>query len=153
MAEIAEEINISKILLLGRGETESGGAFKKSNLANAMEAFLGAYFLDSNIESLRNWFTPFLEKYAIELENNQNNYKDTKTRLQEYTQKHYKTVPRYKVLAEEGPSHEKFFKVSVILGNLSAVGSGNSKKKAEKEAAMKLWEKINSQSLQNNRKW
>lgn len=150
LAEIAEEIEISKILLLGKGETETGGAYKKSNLANAMEAFLGAFFLDSNLDTLRNWFTPYVEKYVIELENKQNNYKDSKTRLQEYAQKIYKTIPTYTILSEEGPAHEKFYRVMVNLGNLRTVGSGNSKKKAEKEAAKKLWDLINTRSLRKN---
>lgn len=148
LAKIALDIDLSLLLLMGKGETSTGGAKKLGNLANAMEAFLGAFYLDSNLESLRFWFTPFIQKYVIETESKDNQFKDTKTKLQEYSQKHFKTLPLYEIISEQGPDHSKSYEVSVKVGKISAIGTGDSKKKAEKEAARRLWEKLQTRIIQ-----
>ena len=143
LTEIAKELQISHLLLMGKGERETGGSNKSGNLSNAFEAFLGAFYLDCGFENLRIWFTPILRKYINETDRNQYN-KDSKTRLQEYSQKIFKILPIYTLISEEGLDHDKIFTISVSIKNKKAIGVGNSKRNAEKQAAEKLWKKLNS---------
>lgn len=142
MSEIASLLNLSEILILGKGERETGGAFKKSNLANLLEALLGAIYLDMGLEISRNWFTPYLQMYVKDTKRTSETW-DFKTRLQEFAQKNYKVLPVYKILSETGADHDKIFTIEVRLPNSNAIGKGNSKQRAEKEAARILWEQLN----------
>lgn len=142
LSQIATSLQLSDILILGKGERETGGAFKKSNLANLLEALLGAIYLDMGLEISRNWFTPYLQKYVTDTRRTSESW-DFKTRLQEFAQKNYKVLPVYKILSETGADHDKIFTIEVRLPNSNAIGKGNSKQRAEKEAARILWEQLN----------
>ncbi len=148
LAEIANTLGLANYLLMGKGEIETGGAHKSGNLANLMEAFLGAFYLDSGLEEVRIWFTQYIEKYVIDTRRSVGQ-RDTKTRLQEFSQKKYKSLPEYTLLSESGPDHDKVFTISVKIANLKAVGTGKSKRIAEKDAALKLWNKINPDKNRN----
>jgi ribonuclease III len=141
LAQIAKEWNLGNLLWVGKGEKASGGQKRISNLANLVEAILGAMFLDSGLEAVKNWFLPIFEPY-LERFNEIKASKDSKTALQEYTQKKFKQVPTYKLISEDGPEHEKEFVMEVSILNWKAIGRGSSKREAEREAAKLLIEKF-----------
>ncbi len=121
--------------MLGRGEEMSLGREKTSILANAVEALLGALYLDAGFEKTKDivhkLFLPLLGK--IDTGRVPNDYK---SQLQEYTQGMYKTRPEYVLVEESGPAHDKTFKVALRLdGKIMAEAEGKSKKEAEQKAA------------------
>jgi ribonuclease-3 len=142
LSQIADSLELSEILILGKGERDTGGANKKSNLANLLEALLGAIYLDMGLETTRIWFTPYLQKYVNDTKRSPDTW-DSKTRLQEYAQKKYKVLPVYQIISESGADHDKVYTISVSLPNINAIGTGKSKRRAEKEAAKILWDKVN----------
>jgi ribonuclease III len=132
---IARRIDLGKFLLLGKGEEQSKGREKPSILANTMEALMGALYLDAGFEVTREivgrLFTPMLEKVdTMDMEH------DFKSLLQEHTQHILKTLPKYRLVEETGPSHDKTFKVELELnGEIISEAEGKSKKEAEQKAA------------------
>ena len=137
LASMAEELGLGAALHLGKGEELSGGRQKPSLLADAFEALLAAVYLDGGLQALISMvefqFSRFFseeEDLPLVLD------KDYKTRLQEILQGREKTVPHYRLEAEEGPDHDKLFRVSVWLKDrLLALGSGPTKKSAQQKAA------------------
>jgi len=133
--QIALMLRLGAYLLLGKGEEHSSGREKPSILANTMEALIGALYLDAGfdtaLEVVGKLFSPLLEKVGtLEM------IYDYKSIFQEYTQKIYKTLPKYHLVEEVGPAHDKTFKVALTLnGETLAEGKGKSKKEAEQEAA------------------
>lgn len=142
LATIARKLRLADYLLLGKGERNSGGLDRDSNLANLLEALLGAIFLDQGLMSAKNWFVPFLEKNIIQL-NIKKQFRDYKSILQEYTQKKFKLIPNYRLLKESGPDHEKIFVVEVSILHYKASGEGKTKRQAEADAARKLYDQFN----------
>ncbi len=141
LASISKEIQLHKLLLIGKGEESTGGRERESTLANLLEAFLGALYLDQGLEFAKIWFLPYLEEKLKKFSEIQES-KDVKTLLQEFSQKKYKIVPSYKLVQESGKEHEKIFRVEVSLLHWKAEGEGKSKKEAEKEAARILLQKL-----------
>jgi ribonuclease-3 len=141
LASICKEIKLNKLLLIGKGEEATGGRERESTLANLLEAFLGALYLDQGLDFAKIWFLPYLEKKLKKFSEIQES-KDVKTLLQEFSQKKYKIVPSYKLVQESGKEHEKIFRVEVSLLNWKAEGKGKNKKEAEKEAARILLQKL-----------
>ena len=132
---VALELGLANYLLLGKGEEQSHGRKKPSILADAMEAVLGAIYLDGGFEKvmevIHRLFSPLLERLGT-----QEILHDYKSLLQEHTQQSHKTLPKYKMIEESGPAHDRRFKVAVYLeGEILAEGSGKSKKEAEQRAA------------------
>ncbi len=138
LAFLAEKLNIGDYLMMSYGEKNTGGDKRISNLANTMEALLGAYFLDSGLEKTQLFFTNLLVQHELELLA-QDYVIDYKTSLQEYLQRRKLPLPDYRIDREEGPDHEKVFHVvvSVMVGDKPVIcdGSGRSKKEAEQMAA------------------
>jgi len=134
---MAEELGLGVALHLGRGEELSGGRRKPSLLANAYEALLAAVYLDGGLQTLIKMVEAQFSRFFSEEEDlPQALDKDYKTRLQEIVQSREKTVPHYRLEAEEGPDHDKLFRVSVWLKDrLLALGSGPTKKSAQQKAA------------------
>ncbi len=145
LAEIGRDIQLSKEIKLGPGELKSGGWRRDSILANTVEALIGAVYLDSGIESCRNFI---LSLYQHHLENIDpaDIKKDAKSQLQEYLQSRKQDVPTYKVVEESGSSHHPEFTVSCKIGLLEdlIVAKGTSKRKAEQSAANKAMSLLNS---------
>ena len=137
LALVAEEINLGAALHLGKGEELSGGRQKPSLLANAYEAVLAAVYLDGGLQVLMNLVESQFARFFSEDEDLPHALdKDYKTRLQEVLQSREKTVPHYRLEAEEGPDHNKRFRISVWLKDqLLALGSGPTKKAAQQQAA------------------
>jgi len=137
LALVAAELNLGVALHLGKGEELSGGREKPSLLANTYEAMLAAVYLDGGLEPLMNMVEVHFSLFVSEEEDlPQALDKDYKTRLQEVLQSREKTVPHYRLEAEEGPDHNKRFRVSVWLKDqLLALGAGPTKKSAQQKAA------------------
>lgn len=135
LCQVALRLGLGDYLLLGKGEEQSHGREKPSILANTTEALIGALYLDAGfgkaMEIIRKLFAPFLERIDTK-----EMYNDFKSLLQEYTQQHYKTLPTYRLTGENGPAHDKTFKVVLSINReIIAEGEGKSKKEAEQEAA------------------
>ena len=137
LALVAAELDLGMALHLGKGEELSGGRQKSSLLANAYEAVLAAVYLDGGLDALMKIVETHFSRFFSEDEDlPQALDKDYKTRLQEVIQSREKTVPHYRLEAEEGPDHNKRFRVSVWLKDqLLALGSGPTKKSAQQQAA------------------
>ena len=137
LALLATELELGAALHLGKGEDLSGGRNKPSLLANAYEAVLAAIYLDGGLKTLIKIVEIQFSRFLSEDEDlPQALDKDYKTRLQEVLQSREKTVPHYRLEAEEGPDHNKRFRVSVWLKDqLLALGSGPTKKSAQQKAA------------------
>ncbi len=135
LADLGREIQISDFIILGRGEINSNGRDKSSILAAAIEAVIGAIFLDSHFETAAQVICALFSDKQGAVQNTPF-AKDYKTRLQELIQGKHKLVPHYKVDSTQGPDHEKTFLVSVYLGETKLCeGFGKSKKEAEQSAA------------------
>ncbi|MDI6751399.1 MAG: ribonuclease III [bacterium] len=128
IASIGKRIGISDFILLSKGEVEAGGRKKTSIIAEALEAVIGAIYLDKGIEEARKFIEKHWQDYSIE-------YSDYKSELQEVVQKTMKEIPKYKVIKREGLAHQPYFRVQVKAGEIKAQGEGRSKKEAEKAAA------------------
>ena len=133
--EIAKSINLGAHLLLGKGEEKAGGRTRVSILADAMEAFIGAVYLDSDLETAKQTFMPLLTERIV-LAANKEGRKDFKTTLQEYVQKDGQAKISYDTVSESGPDHDKTYGVEVsVNGKVCGAGSGKTKKEAEQMAA------------------
>jgi ribonuclease III len=148
LAGIAREIGIDRHLRLGKGERQTGGLSKPRILASALEAVLGAIFVDGGFPNayavIERLFEPRLAVFA---NGGAEFMRDFKTRLQEFAQERHRVTPTYHVEREEGPDHEKIFAISVRLGvTVLAVGTGRSKKIAEQDAARRALEQMTASS-------
>lgn len=141
--QIAQQFKIGSYLILGTGELKSGGHERASILSCAMEALIGAIYLDSDFNHTRQcilvWYKPFLE--ALTLNTNQ---KDPKTKLQEYLQKKRLALPIYEVDSILGKDHDQIFRIRCrIVGiNEEVLGIGKSRRSAEQAAAELMLGKI-----------
>ncbi len=133
LARVARAIDLGDRVLLGRGESRSGGAQKDNILADAVEAVIAAVFLDSGYDATREVIERLFQE-AVASVTAQGS--DHKTEFQELTQRLLKTIPVYRVLDVSGPDHERHYRVEVRLEDEPlATGEGPSRKAAEQEAA------------------
>jgi len=137
LAALSRRLGLGAHLLLGRGEERQAGREKPSLLANALEALLGAVYLDGGLEAAarltERWFSPLISTALPG--------QDFKTSLQEFTHARYKASPSYHLMAESGPGHARHFQVEVRLQDLPlAQGEGRTKKEAEQRAARRALE-------------
>lgn len=139
-AHFAKGLKIDKQMLLGKGEENTGGRKRQSNLAGAFEAVIGAIFIDGGYKKVYRIVTKLLKNC---LNGDEEIFRDYKTRLQEVAQRQFRKVPKYKVVLEEGPPHDKCFHVEVKLGRkCMGKGVGRNKKQAEQAAAKEGLEHI-----------
>ena len=135
LANFASQIDLGQALRLGRGEIQAGGRKRLTLLCDAFEALIGALYLEGGIEAVNEFMIPMLENVVEEIFQSHMD-EDTKSRLQEWAQGHGFPSPRYILIAEEGPDHEKRFEMEVKIGNKPyGRGIGSSKQTAEKSAA------------------
>lgn len=134
LAEIASEIGLDKHLSLGPGEQRSGGAKRASVLADALEAVLGAVFVDGGFEPAARAALRLLGSRLIDLPD-ADSLKDPKTRLQEWLQGRALGLPIYEVGAVTGPDHQQEFEVICTAADHSSSGVGRSRRAAEQAAA------------------
>lgn len=133
LALCAKEIDLGSFLLLGKGEEQTGGRLRSSIVSDAMEALIGAIYLDGGLASARK----FIERFVLTDIEHKKLFYDSKTILQEIVQRDYREDEiSYVVVGEEGPDHAKTFLVEVRIGGVAeGVGQGSTKKAAEQEAA------------------
>ena len=141
LAEVAEELGIGEVLLLGKGEEASGGRTKASILADALEAVIGAVYLDAGWAAARPLVLRLLgeriERAAAEPDDF-----DHKSRLQELTVRRGEGTPHY-VVQGSGPDHDRHYVAEVFVNGASrGAGEGTSKKDAEQEAARTAWQEL-----------
>src|SRR3989338_1348936 len=142
LAVIAKEIELEKFILLSRGEAKDTGRARDAILANAIEALIGAIYLDSEYQTIKKIVNTFVMAHLAEVIK-KGLYKDSKSLLQEKAQAESKVTPVYKVLSETGPDHDKIFEVGVYFSKkLVGKGTGHSKQEAEAEAAREALSKL-----------
>lgn len=134
LAEVARKLELGSILYLSKGEEDGGGRENTSLLADTVEAIIGAIFIDRGLTEAQKFIETNL---LIDLEKRAREpLKDAKSRLQEYVQSLGLTPPKYQVIEESGPDHDKKFVVEVVVdGKPWGKGEGKSKSTAEQEAA------------------
>jgi ribonuclease-3 len=142
LAELASSLKLGDWLLFGQGEEANGGRTKASNLANAMEALIGALYLDQGLAKAKQFilrqFKPELEK--IKEGKTTPNYKAL---VQELIQGQKRSTPVYRLVEATGPDHNKKFTAEILVeGESLGRGTGNSKKAAESQAARAAWDKL-----------
>ena len=142
LAELASSLKLGDWLLFGQGEEANGGRTKASNLANAMEALVGALYLDQGLAKAKKFvlrqFKPELEK--IKAGKTTPNYK---TLVQEFVQGQNRPTPVYRLVEATGPDHSKQFIAEILVeGEALGRGTGKSKKAAESQAARAAWKKL-----------
>ena len=143
LAQVARQIDLGDYIHLGGGELKSGGFRRASILSDALEALIGAIYLDSDYAQAE---AAVLHLYQEQLQNVDAgaNLRDPKTRLQEYLQANKNSLPSYQVEQITGKSHDQVFTVSCKLTDLDmqSNGKGSSRKKAEQQAAQKILDKL-----------
>lgn len=143
LVQVAQRLELGQYLRLGGGELKSGGEQRASILADAVEAILGAVFLDSSMKTCHSVVLQLWQESLNSLSSHI--IKDPKTRLQEYLQTKQQPLPIYQVLTIEGTAHNQLFKVECIIPDLAqpTTGSGGSRRRAEQSAAAKALSILN----------
>ena len=132
LAAVARQIGLGEFLFLGHGEERTGGRDRDSVTSDAVEALLGAIYLDGGMACAKRFAIKFI---LNDIENKQL-FHDSKTILQELIQKYHKGELKYELIKDEGPDHEKNYGVNALIdGKIAGYGEGRTKKAAEQEAA------------------
>lgn len=151
LADVARDLGLGDHIRLGKGEEMSGGRDKASILADALEAVLGAIYLDLGLEVARKiverLFRPRMVAYV-----RGEGERDYKTILQELASQDLRSLPEYRIV-ERGPDHQKEFTATVFLvGKEWGTGIGRSKKEAEQQAAHEAFLKLSDQAVETSSK-
>ena len=134
LAELARELSLGDYLLMGKGERKS--VMSQRVLAAAFEAVIGAMYLDQGLEAARHFLLPRLKPMAYHIVEKRL-FKDHKSRFQELAQAHTGITPAFRLVSQEGPSHNREFIVEAMLGDeVAGRGQGRNKQTAEQEAAL-----------------
>jgi ribonuclease-3 len=142
LSGIARVLQIDTVLLLGKGEELTGGRTKKGILADALEALIGALYLDSGYKAAFSFVSHHI-RAEIGRVLDRNYHQDYKSILQELSQRLFRTYPLYRLVKRSGPEHERLFWMEVTVnGTVYGPGMGRSKKSAEREAAKIAWEQL-----------
>jgi len=135
LAHVAKKMKLGEFVLLGSNEKRTGGVERKSNLANAFEALLGAIYMDSGIGVAREMTLKFLSE-DVDRVSKEGFIIDFKSAVQEFVQKKGWGLPNYRVIRESGPRHHRTFITEVVIkGESKGTGRGPSKKESEQAAA------------------
>lgn len=135
LSRVGAELGIEPFLLMSRGEAKDTGRSRQYLVANAMEAIIGALYLDQGYEEAKNFILRVVVSHLPEVFE-QKLYADPKSQFQEEAQTRLGLTPSYRVLSESGPDHDKCFTAGAFVGEeLVAEGEGNSKQEAQREAA------------------
>ncbi|MBU0581224.1 MAG: ribonuclease III [Candidatus Margulisbacteria bacterium] len=145
LANFSKKQGLGSFLLMSNNERKTGGAKRKSNLANALEALLGALYLDEGLDKVRPIILEFVKPELTRYEEG-TLLKDYKSVLQELVQQEGWNLPEYKVTKEEGPDHRKVFWIQVKVGKglkkYKSEGAGKTKKEAEQRAARQILQQL-----------
>lgn len=145
---LAQQLNLGELLLLGEGEKKSAGSSRPSMLADALEALIGALFLDGGFavaeKAVLSLYIPFIRQADVLTLG-----KDAKTLLQEYLQSRKLALPKYTVIATRGEAHAQVFEVECLIAQLKMTtrGEGSSRRIAEQMAAETAYQNLISQNL------
>lgn len=140
--EISQQFKLDQFILLSRGETKNHGMTKASNLADAVEAIIGAMLLDAGYDFTQAWVQRIFEEKLKELAASEKVF-NPKGELQEILQAKGKVTPTYQLIEESGPDHSKSYTIQVISDEKTiGTGSGSSKKAAESSAALDALNKL-----------
>lgn len=141
LAQVAKKLKLGEKLKMSKGEEKSGGRQNQSLLANTMEAVIGALYLDQGFEAVKKFLNQHLFPQVEEIVKQQL-YKDPKSHLQELVQARKLPTPKYQIVDEVGPDHNKIFTVQVLVDQkVVGKGKGKSKQQAQREAARAAIEK------------
>lgn len=133
--DVAKGLDLGSVLLLGRGEDHSGGREKPSILSDAVEALIGALYIDGGMDTARRFIMSFIGA-AVQSAVSGGPHKDYKTMLQEYVQKRHMGQIAYVLTGSSGPDHNKIFAMDVsIAGTVVGSGEGKTKQEAGQQAA------------------
>lgn len=144
LAALARKLGLGILLRMARGEEESGGRTRKSNLCNAFEAVVGAIYLDANIETVWIIVEPLFDLMLEDVLRTAND-KDAKSRLQEWSQAELGITPTYRTINATGEDHAKTFTVEVYLAKqVVGWGTGKNKQAAEQAAARQALNELES---------
>ncbi len=142
LSKLARSVGTGKYILLGKGEEATGGRDKDSILCDVFESIFGAIYLDAGFETAKRVFRERFLGNLLNILSQYENFKDFKGSLQEYTQRKFKTLPKYRVISMEGPEHRKTFTVECSVNDVKTVSSAYSKKAAEEKAASEMLKRI-----------
>lgn len=143
MARIALKLKLGDFLLLGRGEEKYSGRGQETNLSCALEAVIGAVYLDRNLKAAEKFIIGAFRSDLADLSRKDRTDKDYKSSLQQESLKRFGRIPRYEVIFQEGPEHRREFVISVKLNDdVAGKGWGLNKKSAEQMAAKEALEKL-----------
>ena len=145
LAQIARAINLGDVIKLGKGEEQTNGRDKNSILSDVFEAVVAAVYVDAGFNTVFNFIEQLFSTH-IDNSNNPSLNHDYKSRLQELSQVKFKVMPRYIVVHESGPDHDKRFKVQLSINDLIVFGNGKSKKAAEQNAAGQALNELSGKS-------
>jgi ribonuclease-3 len=135
LAQLAEEIHLGAAILMGRGEENSGGRERVTNLCRAFESVIGAIYLDQGLDTVKAFVLPLLTQMQPDVMESAIR-KDARSQLQEWSQANHNLTPQYVTVSSTGPDHEKAFVVEVLIGErVVATGTGRSKQMAAQTAA------------------
>jgi ribonuclease-3 len=135
LAVFSKLLELENAVRLGRGEYQSGGTYRNTLLCDLFEAFIGALFLDSGLDHVKQFMYPILEQAAVDIIDQHKN-EDPKSKLQEWAQSNGFPPPKYTTINVKGPDHERIFEVEVkVNGKIMGSGVARSKQSAEKIAA------------------
>lgn len=135
LERVARAWNLGAFVRISRGEEASGGRDRRALLADAVEAVIGAYYLDQGLEACRTLVLREMTAMLDTIARHEHEI-DFKTQLQEVLQARYQAAPTYTVLEESGPPHDRTFRIAVLFQEATlGVGEGKSKKSAEQQAA------------------
>jgi ribonuclease-3 len=142
LSAVARVLQIDTMLLLGKGEELSGGRTKKTILADALEALIGALYLDSGYKAafafVSRCIAPEIDQVA-----DTGYFRDYKSLLQELCQRYFRAYPEYRMIKRSGPEHDRMFWIEVRVDNKAyGPGMGRNKKSAEQEAARMSYEML-----------
>lgn len=142
LANFARKLNIGDKMLLGNGVKLDGGCSNSNLLSSTFEAIIGAYYLDSGVEAVRNFIEPMFSEVATKIiESNFN--KNFKSLLQELSLAKFSELPKYEIIKASGADHNKEFTAEVRINEkVYGTGKGHSKKDAEKSAAENALKKL-----------
>ena len=150
LAEFAQRFRLGEVLLLGRGEDESGGRTRRKNLCGAFEALVGAFYLDQDMEQVREMMEPLFAP-ALEEILEKTGDKDAKSMFQEWSQATLGLTPAYRTVGSTGPDHAKEFTVAVVIGTVElGRGVGHSKQAAAQAAAQQALEAVETGQVEFN---
>ncbi len=142
LAEFASEINLGAAIKLGKGEGDGGGRKRQALLCGTFEAVIGALYLDTGLETVREFMEPKLRDAASRILLSRTD-RDPKSLLQEWVQSKGYGPPDYQTVSESGPDHDKTFEIDVVVnGEVRGRGIGSNKQSAAKAAARSAMESL-----------